>query len=50
MWKSTYRISTALMSSIENIHINNRKQSHNMNTVTWNNNLGNMHGESYDNK
>ena len=47
---STHRISTTLMSSNGNIHISNGKQSYNMNTITWNNNTGNMNGESYDNK
>ena len=44
----TYRISTALMSSIGNIHISNKKQSYNMNTVTWHNNTCNMNGDLYD--
>ena len=44
----TYRISTALMSSNGNIHISNRKQSYNMNTVTWNTNTCNMNGDPYD--
>ena len=41
----TYCISTALMSSNGNIHINNRKQSYNMNMVTWNNHTGHMYGD-----
>ena len=48
MWKSTYRISTALMSSIGNFHISNRKQSYNMDTVTWHNNTCTMNGDPYD--
>ena len=50
MWDSTYRISTALMSSNENIHISNRKQAYNMDMVTWNNKTCSMHGDPYDKK
>jgi len=45
MWDSTYRISTAYVSSNGNNNISNGKQSYNMNIVTWNNKTCSMNGD-----